>query len=698
MNPTGSADRKTSARREWLLAVLAGLPPLLLGAVVHGQGFNLLDDGLWVLGARIIAEGGVLYRDLFAIYGPAKFLLLVPFFPVFGVSALSLAMLKACCDGLAATLIFRGARRLGAGHWAWLVPVAAVALGPFYPRYVALVGLALVMGMVVRQGARGRWFWAGALWGGVALFGIDAAAYGFVVVAGSLAAALPGRVWTWHGPSLGRLFAGLTAVLVPAVLLHVVRGAGGDAWWDTVVYPLTRFQGAMGMKWWETFLFLMTGETLPGIWAGHGTMVTVTIRALFVGFGLVPPLALWLAWRSGRLAAWGPWIALAVTGWLTMGGRGGATHLKIAWLRILVLVVVLVAEIAAGRLRRSSRLTLLAVALVFLTVCWGTLFQEKVWLVTHADRAGLTYWERPGARMSMDATLVEVVEEVAAGLAPLSAPDDPLLSWPLAPGLHVILDRPLATSQATLLADEVRDPARVVAELEISRPPVAVLGSARGIVTGVLTLNQLAPEPWAWLRDHYAIAGAVRRGGHEFMTCAYEPQGREALLRLPLSQRLPDVELRALNDLLPLPGPGVLVGQTFTVGRRDLAGLVLRFLAEGDRAVEAPVRLRMWVHAGKGDGPAPTDVRRYDIPLGEIVRTVRIEDNLVLAEFPFAPLAGTAGRDVLLTVEILERPDLTVGVGCNRHGDGEQVTDFHPAGTAFVDGQPVAADLYLLTY
>jgi len=383
---------------------------------------------------------------------------------------------------------------------------------------------------------------------------------------------------------------------------------------------------------------------------------------------------------------------------MTMGGRGGATHLKIAWLRILVLVVVLVAGIAAGRLRRNSRVALLAVALVFLTVCWGTLFQEKVWLATHADREGLVYWERPGARMSMDATLVEVVEEVAAGLAPLSAPDDPLLSWPLAPGLHVILDRPLATSQATLLAGEVRDPARVVAELEASRPPVAVLGSARGIVTGILTLNQLAPEPWAWLRDHYAIAGAVRRGGHEFMTCVHEPRGREALLRLPLSQRLPDVELRALNDLLPLPGPGVLVGQIFTVGRRDLAGLVLRFLAEGDRVVEAPVRLRMWMHPGTSEGPAPTDVHRYDIPLGEIVRTVRIEENLVLAEFPFAPLAGTAGRDVLLTVEILERPEVVVGVGCHVHVDGDETVDFYPVGTAFVNDRSVSADFYLLTY
>ncbi|MCP4573973.1 MAG: hypothetical protein GY838_16560 [bacterium] len=708
---TSNADT-FSSRREWLLAAVAGLPPLVLGAIVHRQGFNLLDDGLWVLGARTMAEGGVLYRDLFAIYGPGKFLLLIPLFPFFGISALSLAMLKAVCDGTASLLAFRGARSLGGGRWAWLVPVAVMALGPLYPRYVALVALTLVMGAVVRRGEGGRWFWAGVLWGAVALFGIDAAAYGFVVVAGSMAAALPGRVWIWHGPSIGRLLGGVAVVLVPAVLLFAIRGAAGDAWWDTVVYPLTRFQDAMGMKWWETFAsapelgrpfsFLMTGESLAGIWSGHGTATTVTVRALFVGFGLVPPLAGWLAWRSGKLAAWGPWIALAVTGWMTMGGRGGATHLKIAWLRILVLVVILVAGLAAARLRKGARYGLAAAALVFLTLCWGTLLAEKAWLATHADREGLVHWERPGARMLMDATLVGVVDEIVTGLTPggpaPASPDDPLLSWPLAPGLHVVLDRPLATSQATLLAGEVRDPARVIAELEASRPPAVVLGNARGIVEGVLTLNQLAPELWDWLRDHYVIADMVRRGGHEFTTCAHAPGGRAAILQRPLHQRLPDVELRAINDILPLDAPGAVVGQTFTVGGSDLAGLVLRLAMGGDQPVEVPVRVRLRTTSSAGDGPAPTNFDHYDRPLGEIVSTVRLEGDLTYAEFPFAPMAGTAGRHLLLTVEILEPTAWIVGVGSHLHENGARAVDFHPGGTAFANGRPVAGDIYLLTY
>ena len=98
----------------------AALLPLLLGLVVDRQGFNLLDDGLWALGGKVLSEGGALYRDLFSIYGPARYVLLLPFMLVAGKSALALALGKAVIDGVAGLLGFRLARRLGARGWAWL--------------------------------------------------------------------------------------------------------------------------------------------------------------------------------------------------------------------------------------------------------------------------------------------------------------------------------------------------------------------------------------------------------------------------------------------------------------------------------------------------------------------------------------------------------------------------------------------------
>ena len=83
-------------------AAVAGLVPFLIGLVVARQGFNLLDDGLWVLGGKVLSDGGILYRDLFSIYGPARYVLLLPFFWVLGQNCLALAVLKAVSDGVAA--------------------------------------------------------------------------------------------------------------------------------------------------------------------------------------------------------------------------------------------------------------------------------------------------------------------------------------------------------------------------------------------------------------------------------------------------------------------------------------------------------------------------------------------------------------------------------------------------------------------
>ena len=67
----------------------------------------------------------------FSIYGPARYLLLVPFFLVLGKSALTLAIFKAVLDGTASALSVSGTPAGWApGRWAWLVPLGVIALGP----------------------------------------------------------------------------------------------------------------------------------------------------------------------------------------------------------------------------------------------------------------------------------------------------------------------------------------------------------------------------------------------------------------------------------------------------------------------------------------------------------------------------------------------------------------------------------------
>lgn len=708
--------RKTannSNRRELILTVLAGLPPFILGLFVYQQGFNMLDDGLWVLGGRVIHEGGTLYRDLFSIYGPARYLLLLPFFPLFGVSALSLAMLKCCCDGLAAAWAFRASRRLGAGHWAWLIPVGIMALGPFQPRYVALLGLTLLMTNTFKKSSRTNWLLLGFIWGCVALFGMDAAVYGTVIVVSTLMAGWFEKSWT-RADAL-RLFGGLGVVFVASILLLIIQKSVGEAWWDLVVYPLTRFQDAMGIRWWDTFLHgpelgvpfahYFTGETLPAIWSGHGAGVTLSIRVLFVSLGFVPPLALFIAWRRGQLLQWAPWVVLALTGWMTMAGRGGGLHLKVAWLGTLILAVGLMGTasrvLGSVNTRRIQRPLVLVFALLILGAGWSTFLHEKLWLASNFSRPGLVKWERPGARVMMGETRVSVTEKVFNTLTlgdgkPVASAEDPLLIWPVQPGLHVIMDRPLATAYATLLLDEVRDPSLVISQLETSTPPVAILGKTRGVVRGVRSMGELVPELWGWLREHYWILRETRLDNNEYKVCIFEPGGREKLLKMPLEYRLPDVETRVLNNILPLSSPGVSVGQSFRVGASGLAGIVVRFMFRGDGPLEIPVRLRLY---GKSSPESsPDSFESFTRPLGQVTTTVQVARDMEKVEFIFQSLPETAGQDVLMTLEITDIPRLPVGIGAHLFKDNNEDDDLYPEGKAFVDGQPIAGDLYLLTY
>ena len=68
----------SSRVRATALVVLAGLLPFGVGCAVHRQGIDLLEDGLWLLGGRVLADGGWLHRDLYVADGPARYAMLLP--------------------------------------------------------------------------------------------------------------------------------------------------------------------------------------------------------------------------------------------------------------------------------------------------------------------------------------------------------------------------------------------------------------------------------------------------------------------------------------------------------------------------------------------------------------------------------------------------------------------------------------------
>ena len=671
--------------------VLAAVVPFGLGLVVHRQGFNLLDDGLWLLGAKTIAQGNLLYRDLFSIYGPVRYLLLLPFFSLVGQSALALVLLKAVTDGVAAALGYRFSRRLGAGSLAWLVPLGVVALGPIHPRYVAAAGFAWLVGRMLTSNTGWRsGFGVGLAWGGLALFGLDSAAAGLVIVSVALILAVRARPTR---RALSGLASGLGTVLAVAALMAMALGVWGAAYWDTVVYPTTRFAGAMGLSWFATFgnagylgepfAELMTGESLPAVWSGHEFLRVAALRAQLLGIWLVAPLGLWVRWRDRKTPVGLPLgcaIGLALAGWATLTARTDMMHLSAAWYGSLILLPVAVRRLPGKQILGTILLGVFAV-LVFLPQTG-----EKLWLATHGKRPTLQTWERSTAKIQLATTTIRDLEELFTAL-----PWDgwsPLLVWPLQPGLNFLLDAPLATSQVTLLIGEVRDPRLVIAELEKSRPRLCLQGSSSGIFAEVCSVKQLAPELWTYLRRNYGILSKTTTLQNQYWILERVAGGESAVQDLPLDSRLVDNEQRVANQTSVHLEPGLQVGQSFVVGDMDFSGIAVIWLTAAPLPVQFPVQVRLWGEGSRG----------FDQPLGQWRMNVTMQVKSGRSRFSVAPVTGTAGRRVAVTFEALVEVPEGLYLRIHTPIDGQAYQDFYPDGGTLVAGRPVDGDLYFLSY
>jgi len=134
-------------------------------------------------------------------------------------------------------------------------------------------------------------------------------------------------------------------------------------------------------------------------------------------------------------------------------------------------------------------------------------------------------------------------------------------------------------------------------------------------------------------------------------------------------------------------GPGHTIGQTIGVGPAGLSGLQVRpVFAKGP--VSLPLRLRIWGREGGG----------FRRSLGELTHTFDLSQSLQRIAWSFAPIPGTAGQEVLITIELLEPPAQEVALGCHRYDPADPRGDAYPEGRALVDGTPVPADLYFISY
>jgi len=662
------------------------LVPFLVGLSVHRQGLNLLDDGLWLLGTRIVAEGGTLYGDLFSIYGPARYFLLAPFFLILGKSALTLAVFKAILDGTASLFGFWYTRRLGAGRWSWLVPLGVVAIGPVHPRYLAAAIFAALVGRQLARPTAGRAATVlGLAWGGLCLFGLDMAGYGAVIL---VAGWLFSQQTIFEKKNLSKLpivglAGGLGAVLLVATLVCLAQGILDDAFWDTVIYPLTRFGDAMGVSWYESFLRdpqlfnpfsgHFTGEFLAGAWPGHSWQRALGFRAMFILVWLIPVVFLF-SLRKFDDSRLGPLLALVLSGWITLLARGDIFHLRLVWFGTLLVVPLLISRVPGGGVVRG------VLAGLFFVVVVAPLFGEQVWLATHLGRPGLVRWERASAGVYLESRRAETLEALCSELTWDGR--SPVLVWPAQPGLQFILGAPLATPQATLLGGEVRDPAAVIADLEEKKPPVAILGSARGLVSGVVTTQGLAPTLWSYLRRRYTLVEEYKTEWEKFHTVARAPTRT-------IMSRLPGAAQEMKNSSCPALGPGDSVAQSFRVHDFDLGGVDLMVRSSGPFPYPISLVLTFF----------ELDVSGQTRQLQRIPANVTLDRPVQKIGFSFEPISGTAGKKVM--VEISGHPEGTQPFSLLWNNTTEEYpsfVDYYPQGQAFFNHQAVQADLYFVSF
>jgi hypothetical protein len=263
----------------------------------------------------------------------------------------------------------------------------------------------------------------------------------------------------------------------------------------------------------------------------------------------------------------------------------------------------------------------------------------------------------------------------------------PVLVWPAQPGLQFVLGAPLATAQATLLGGEVREAAAVIADLEASRPPVAVLGSGRGLVPGVTNLHGLQPELWSYLRHHYQRVTEHPSARESFWvaTRLTDRRGQGP----PHDARLPGSAQEVATGSTPVLGPGVGLGQTFRVVDFDLAGVEMMFRAPGPYPY--PVAFTLTFHEIVG----ATGTR----PLTSFPLQIQLEKRTQKVMFSFPPLAGTAGKVLLMEIAADPAASAPFRLLWNRkNAEVPRFVDYYPEGQAFLDNRPLAADLFFVTY
>jgi hypothetical protein len=222
--------------RVFLLAAAALLPGAFWG----------LPFGKFVVGANVVLDGGVLYRDFWTMYAPGSFWLVALLFRLFGREVIVQAVAVVVVRALSAAVLFRLLRRVETPPRV-AVTLTAVFTGMLWdtaPELDSYPPAFLLILLAVGKAFGRRWLAAGLLCGFAAWFKHDVAAYAAVAF---FAVALVSPAGAGGIRSVARVALGAALPVVPVAAV-VALSAGAYASDCLFVFPATVFAKVFGER------------------------------------------------------------------------------------------------------------------------------------------------------------------------------------------------------------------------------------------------------------------------------------------------------------------------------------------------------------------------------------------------------------------------------------------------------------------
>ncbi len=237
----------------------------LLYVVAQPYNLGIADESYFLIEAKRIREGEVMYRDLFQLHAPASHWFMAAMFWLFGTSIRTARLVMAVVHAGIAAILFATGRRLGVPRWIACAPAAAYlalchAAWPYSSaHWIAALFMALLLYLAAgrRTATAPRW----ALRPGLAVGGLTIVMHQqgavFAVAVAALFALDHGlgrrygdtREWRDLFARLVCFSLGIAVVVLPVVAYLLATIDWGALYFQFIIHPLTGYRKVNSARW-----------------------------------------------------------------------------------------------------------------------------------------------------------------------------------------------------------------------------------------------------------------------------------------------------------------------------------------------------------------------------------------------------------------------------------------------------------------